>query len=148
MPCDTVQLNELNMIGLNLDVLAKMLKREGWQGVNIDRKNKTVTAAGLTYNQRTGSLEVNSNYAPRAWSRYRRMDDDELQRKIKREYVYDLFYQFSQNTGATGWKMELNKEGKPVWRKKKVATGFGKSFGSESGKSGGGFTGFSWNHKK
>ena len=142
MPCDTVQLNELNMIGLNLDILAKSLKDEGWANVLVDRKRKQVRAAGFKYDQKTGNMEVNPNGAPGSWNWYRKMGGDVVARKIKREYVSALFKQMAPKSG--GWEFTLNKKGNPVLRKQKVAAGsgaFGKTFGSDASS---GFTGFKW----
>ena len=141
MPCDTVQLNELNMQALDLETLAKSLEKNGWRNVMVDKKRKRVTAYGMAYEQSSGQLVIRSDAEydyPGWWG-------DDVESNIKRGYVWETIKSRAANLGWEFYSYKDAATGKSKTKLRKKA-GYAKSafesgFGSDKS---GGFTGFSW----
>jgi len=140
MPCDTVQLNELNMLALDLDILARSLEKDGWRSVSVDHVNKSVYGDGVNYNQRTGVITYDRRRVPNSLRWYRDQGDEAMMREIKRSYIWEMMKK--RVTSLPGWEFSYDqKTGKGKLRKR-IGTGFGSQFGKQEDK--GGFTGFCW----
>ncbi|MGW8177911.1 MAG: hypothetical protein ACWGQW_03840 [bacterium] len=145
MPCDTVQINELQMIGLDLDMVAKSFKALGVKDVVIDRKKRTVVSVNgqVAYSQKNGKLEYNQN--ARDGTRFCGVDPDKAERMLKREYIWQRIIETTSRYSDRGWTLTTNAKGKKVLRKK---TGFASSqFGEGSSDNSGTFHGFCWGKK-
>jgi hypothetical protein len=140
MPCDTVQLNELNMLALDLDILAKSLEKDGWQNVYIDRQTKRVVASGFEYIQATGSLTYNIQRIPRSLKWFANLGEDSLEKEIKRSYIWEMMK--TRVKSLPGWEFTFDKQTGKGKLRKRVGTGYGSQFGKSEDK--GGFSGFCW----
>ena len=140
MPCDTVQLNELNMLALDLDTLAKSLEKDGWRGVTVDHVNKRVYADGFEYSQATGSLTYDRRRIPKVLRWYADQGEEAIQREIKRSYIWEMMKK--RVTSLPGWEFSYDQKTGIGKMRKRIGTGYGSQFGKSEDK--GGFTGFCW----